>query len=175
MSDLAGTIFVGEVTAIREQSDQQGASGIVEIDFRIDQAVRGCTAGSTYTLREWAGLWEAGDQRYRIGQRLLMMLHSPTASGISSPVDGMNGAIPILPTTNSQVLAGADVATQPLAADLRWIAAQLSRPTPYTDSNAQVTARSVPSVFSAATLQTAQQTPLPAVVQMLSSWRKAIP
>ncbi len=90
MSDLAGIIFVGEVLAIRHRAREQGASGVVEIDFRIDQAVRGCTAGSTYTLREWAGLWEGGDERYRPGQRLLLMLHSPGPSGITSPVDGMN-------------------------------------------------------------------------------------
>jgi hypothetical protein len=176
MSDLAGIIFVGEVTAIREQPGQRGASGFVEIDFRIYQAVRGCTAGSTYTLREWAGLWEAGDQRYRIGQRLLMMLHSPTASGISSPVDGMNGAIPVLPApSSSQVLAGADAAPQPLDADLRWIAAQIVRPALYTASDAQVTAQSAPNPPSTATLQAVQQTPLPSVVQMLSSWQKVIP
>jgi hypothetical protein len=186
MSDLAGIIFVGEVTAIRDTPGQQGASGIVEIDFRIDQALRGCTAGSTYTLREWAGLWEAGDQRYRIGQRLLMMLHSPTDSGVSSPVDGMNGAIPIVPpisssptsgspNSGSQMLATAASATPPPFADLRWIAAQLARPAPYTTPGAQVTAESLPSILPATTLDQAQQTPLPAVVQMLASWQKAMP
>lgn len=186
MSDLAGIIFVGEVSAIRESHGQQGASGIVEIDFRIDQALRGCTAGSTYTLREWAGLWEAGDQRYRIGQRLLMMLHSPTDSGVSSPVDGMNGATPIVPATSSsptsnsagsssQMLATAASATPPPVADLRWIAAQLARPALYTTSGAQVTAQSLPSTLTATTLDQAQQTPLPAVVEMLASWQKAMP
>ncbi|HEX2917127.1 MAG TPA: hypothetical protein VHN81_01320 [Edaphobacter sp.] len=181
MSDLAGIIFVGEVTAIRDTPGQQGASGIVEIDFRINQALRGCTAGSTYTLREWAGLWEAGDQRYRIGQRLLMMLHSPTDSGVSSPVDGMNGAIPIIPPTSnsasssSQMLATAASATSPPVADLRWIAAQLARAAPYTTSGAHVTAESLPSILTATTLDQAQQTPLPTVVQMLASWQKAMP
>lgn len=176
MSDLASIIFVGEVTAIRERPGQQGASGIIEIDFHIDQAVRGCTAGSTYTLREWPGLWEAGDQRYRIGQRLLMMLHAPGAAGISSPVDGMNGAIPVVPaTSSSQMLATADTATPSLDADFRWIAAQLARPAPYTVSGNQVTAQALSSTLSAATLEAAQQTPLPSVVQMLNSWQKAIP
>jgi hypothetical protein len=176
MSDLAGIIFVGQVTAIRQQPGQQGASGFVEVDFRIDQAVRGCTAGSTYTLREWAGLWEAGDQRYRVGERLLMMLHSPASSGISSPVEGMNGAIPVLPAPpSSQVFAGADADTQPLVADLRWITAQLARSILYIASDAQVSAHSAPDPLSPATLQVVQQTPLPTIVQMLSSWQKAIP
>ena len=46
-----------------------GASGVVEVEFRVDQAVRGCAAGGTYVLREWAGLWAANDARYRVGQR----------------------------------------------------------------------------------------------------------
>ncbi|HEU4635144.1 MAG TPA: hypothetical protein VFS41_03140 [Edaphobacter sp.] len=181
MSDVAGIIFVGEVTAVREKPGQQGVSGIVEIDFRIDQAVRGCTAGSTYTLREWAGLWEAGDQRYRIGQRLLMMLHAPSASGMSSPVDGMTGAIPILPSvtmasvSSTQMLASASAATPSLIADLRWIAAQLARPTPFLLSSSQVTAQTANSALTSAALEDAQQTPLPAVIRMLTSWQKALP
>ena len=43
---------------------------MVEVEFRIDQAVRGCAAGGTYVLREWAGFgrrtmrafaWVSGD------------------------------------------------------------------------------------------------------------------
>jgi hypothetical protein len=37
-----------------------GATGVVEITFAVEDAVRG-VSGSTYTLREWAGLWPAGD------------------------------------------------------------------------------------------------------------------
>src|ERR1700754_3196406 len=65
LSDAAGIIFLGEVIAIRPLPGCNGSSGIVEIDFRIDQAVRNSTLNSTYTLREWAGLWAGGDQRYR--------------------------------------------------------------------------------------------------------------
>ncbi len=95
MSDSAGVIFVGEVTAIRWHEGENGASGVVKVSFRVDEAVRGCSAGSTYTLNEWAGLWAGGDPRYRVGQRLLMMLHAPGAAGVSSPVGGMAGAIPL--------------------------------------------------------------------------------
>src|SRR2546430_4660292 len=121
MSDVAGVIFAGEVTAIRQRAGESGASGIVEVDFRVDDAVRGCAAGSTYTLREWTGLWAAGDQRYRIGQRLLMLLHSPGTAGVSSPVWGTSGAIPIRGTTSSPQVASSSTATTPLIADLRWV------------------------------------------------------
>src|SRR3954469_7314069 len=74
MSDEAGVIFVGEVISIRQKPGRGGGTGWVEINFRVDQAVRGSNAGDTYTLREWAGLWEGGEERYRPGQLLLMLL-----------------------------------------------------------------------------------------------------
>src|ERR1700733_137036 len=61
ISDKADVIFAGQVVAIRRPND-----GVVEVEFRVDEAVRGCVAGQPYILREWAGLW-AGSQRYRVG------------------------------------------------------------------------------------------------------------
>jgi hypothetical protein len=153
LSDAAGVIFTGEVSAIRHLNRDSGSSGVVEIDFRIDQAVRGCNAGSTYTLREWAGLWSGADERYRIGQRLLMLLHAAGPSGMSSPVGGMDGAIPIRgATTELAQQAAAANATQATAstiamttltqtaipvtpaapvADLRWVGTRVMREIPY--------------------------------------------
>jgi len=170
MSDSAGVIFIGEVTAIRSVNGTNGASGIVEVDFRVDQAVRNCTSNSTYTLREWAGLWAAGDQRYRTGQRLLMLLHAPGPSGISSPVGGMAGAIPVRASTTSPDTASATTASAPLIADLRWVGTHLQRPLPYT-SSILVTAQSFPSVSDTSTA--AQQAPVSVVVGMLNSWQRA--
>jgi hypothetical protein len=79
LSDTADVIFAGQVLAIRRPND-----GVVEVEFRVDQAIRGCTAGTPYVLREWAGLWAGDSQRYRVGQRLLMLLHAPSAAGMSS-------------------------------------------------------------------------------------------
>jgi hypothetical protein len=170
MSDSAGVIFVGEVTAIRSVTGADGSSGIVEVDFRIDQAVRNCTPNSTYTLREWAGLWSAGDQRYRIGQRLLMLLHAPGPSGITSPVGGMTGAIPVRASTPSPDTASATTASTGLIADLRWIGTRLQRPLPYISSTL-VTAQTSPSVSDTSTA--AQQAPVSVVIGMLTSWQQA--
>jgi len=95
MSDQADVIFMGQVLAVRLPSAGGAASGIVEVEFRVDEAIRGCTAGEQYVLREWGGLWTGESQRYLVGQRLLMLLHGPSAGGMSSPVGGLDGAIPI--------------------------------------------------------------------------------
>ncbi len=121
-SDKADVIFAGQVLAIRRPND-----GVVEVEFRVDQAIRGCTAGTPYVLREWAGLWAGDNQRYRVGQRLLMLLHAPSAAGMSSPIGGLDGAIPIR-QGGAAMAPGDDVATppQPPYVDLRWLGAKLT-------------------------------------------------
>ncbi|HMF53502.1 MAG TPA: hypothetical protein VK593_04080 [Edaphobacter sp.] len=178
MSDQAGVVFVGEVIAIRNREGEDGAPGVVEIEFRIDQAVRGCTAGSTYVLREWAGLWSGGDQRYRIGQRLLMLLHTPGLGGVTSPVGGMAGAIPIRGTTTAPHAADTSTATLPPIADLRWVGTQLQRsivyrndPTPLAIATAQSADTTTAAPQSDASTA-AQQAPVSVVVDMLTSWQK---
>jgi hypothetical protein len=174
LSNSAGVIFLGEVTAIRHIP----AGSIVEIDFRIEQAVRGCTTGSTYTLREWAGLWSGGDERYHIGDRRLMLLHAPSAAGLSSPVGGMDGAIPVrggatdLPSSaavattqsatsltsaasaaslsTSATFTATSTAQAPEAepiADLRWIATRVLQSQNFLSPLSQ--SRSIPSTESA--------------------------
>ena len=122
MARLAGVIFAGRVISLRRRAGTAGAAGSVEIEFSVENAIRG-VAGSTYTLREWAGLWPAGDEPFRVGQRYLMLLHAPGASGLSSPIRGADGAIPI----RGEVGPVADSR----AVDLRWIATQVARTIAY--------------------------------------------
>lgn len=178
MSDLAGVIFVGEVIAIRHRPGQQGASGIVEIDFRIDQAVRGCNAGNTYILREWAGLWEGGDERYRPGQRLLMLLHAPGPTGLTSPVGRTNGVMPVHAETTSP-LATAATESAPLTVDLRWVTTRLlhrvpsSSPPPPSTAQGLVTADTQDS--SSDIPDQPRQVPVSDIVGMFRSWQQAAP
>jgi len=127
MTELAGVIFAGQVVAVRRDGAADGAAGVVEITFAVDDAVRGVRGGS-YTLREWAGLWPGGDEPFRAGQRYLMLLHSPGAAGLSSPVGGMDGAIPI-----GGGIANAAAASAPtdLSVDLRWVGTRVVRPAAY--------------------------------------------
>jgi hypothetical protein len=144
MAGQAAVIFAGHVLAVERHDD----AGFVEVTFAIDNAVSGCGAASQYVLHEWSGLWAGHAPRYRVGQQLLMMLHAPNSAGFSSPVDGMDGAIPLagagapaLMDENGNVAPDAGAAgpnaglaanlaanlAAILAADLSWIQARAVR------------------------------------------------
>ncbi len=196
LSDKADVIFAGQVIAIRRPNDADW----FEVEFRVDQAIRGCSVGTPYVLREWAGLWAGGNQRYRVGQRLLMLLHAPSAAGMSSPVGGLDGAIPI--RQGGTAAPFADTPQRPFV-DLRWLGTKLPRAVSYRSEStlaaksagapmsflaqqqtlSVATAGSITSVApitpmpgSASASDTsvpAQQASVDAVIGMLTSWQKA--
>ena len=127
MSNRAAVVFVGSVTRIQKVEGEGSSSGVVEVTFQVDQAVRGVGAGSTYTLREWSGLWMASDRRYSVGERLLMLLNAPGAGGLSSPVGGMEGAIPV----HGIATSGGNAASGSAVVDLRWLQARVPRQITY--------------------------------------------
>ena len=132
MAGHAAIIFTGEVTAVTRAD----ASGYVDVKFRVDQPVRGVQKNGAYVLREWAGLWTGGVERYRVGQKYLMMLTARGSSGMSAPVGGMDGAIPLTAAGDSPLFKGngdapadqAMEAPEPQV-DLRWLAARAARAT----------------------------------------------
>ena len=133
MAGRAAVVFVGTVTAVRRVDDDptSAAAGVVEVDFAVEQAVRGAASSGTYTLREWAGRWAGEDERYRVGQRMFMMLHAPGASGLSSPVGGAEGAIPVRGGGATIGEKDTTAGVQGPVADLRWVGAKLGRPVVY--------------------------------------------
>jgi hypothetical protein len=164
----AATIFAGEVYAIRmPQGMTQGAVGggipssradAVEIEFRVDMAIRGTSIGSNYVLRMPATGWQQGQPPFALHQRAVNFLKPPDAAGFSGPVQGEGdpagqplGVLPI--DANNQVelsrVARLVTGRSPVAVDT---------PTPDSatrDSNgaagsAAVASPSVPSVSSAA-------------------------
>jgi hypothetical protein len=110
LASRAGVVFVGQVLSIVSKA------GVVEITFQVQQPVIGVASG-TYVLREWAGRWTGGQQRYRIGQRAMFFLHTPSVAGLSSPVDGMAGIVPLVPM-------GANVGA---LLDVRMLATRVAR------------------------------------------------
>lgn len=194
MSDKADIVFVGQVIAVHPSIETGAASGTVAIDFHVDQAVRGCSAGGIYVLREWAGLWSGDNQRYQIGKRLLMMLRAPGPSGMSSPVAGLDGAIPVHQGITAAPLSGDSASAQISVVDLRWLGAKLEHPaayrlqsvlspTPLTVSQqmASTPASSGELIANAVTAEDGssrvsvpiQQASVETVLQLLASWRKA--
>jgi len=131
MAQLAGVIFAGQVVAVRRHAAAAGSTGVVEIEFVVQDAVRGVSGGS-YTLREWAGLWPADDEPFRVGQRYLMLLHAPGAAGLSSPIGGVDGAIPI--RGGGQAVGAAQTANPGMAGevvDLSWVGTRVLTPIGY--------------------------------------------
>ena len=90
LASRAGVVFVGRVERILPKD------GVVEITFLVEQTVKG-SVGGRYVEREWAGRWTGGQQRYWVGQRAMFFLYAPSAAGLSSPVDGMAGVVPLVP------------------------------------------------------------------------------
>jgi hypothetical protein len=131
MAARAGVIFAGHVVSIARND----IAGFVDVRFAIDQPVSGCPSTAEYGVREWAGLWAGDAPRYQVGQRFLMMLHLPGPSGMSAPVGGLNGAIPLLafgagPVVNAAGSVAPDTGPGPLSGlsvDLRWVQAAALR------------------------------------------------
>lgn len=117
----AGTILAGRVMRIESgQHDGVATPGIVWITFRVSHWVRGPQPATTFTLREWAGLWN-GPPRYRVGQSLVLFLHPESALGFTSPVGGSAGVVPVAEDKTV-------ILTEALAAPIR--AKRLKRDTP---------------------------------------------
>jgi hypothetical protein len=110
LASRAGVVFVGQVETIEPKD------GVVEITFAVQQPVLGVVGGS-YVMREWAGRWTGGRQDFRVGQWAMFFLHAANGAGLSSAVDGMMGAVPVVP-------AGANGVT---LLDVRWVATRVRR------------------------------------------------
>ena len=99
----AAIIFSGTVIVVSRASAQ--GPHTTAITFKVNQAIRGVSAGQNLTIHEWAGLWSRGES-YRVGERVFLFLYSPSRLGLTSPVAGGMGRF----TVNS---AGQIVLTTP--------------------------------------------------------------
>jgi hypothetical protein len=90
----AGLIFSGTVLSVTRDPAQNGAVPSVRTTFKIEQGLRGVRTGEVLTIREWAGLWEAGE-RYRPGQRVFLFLYAASKLGLTSPVGGAAGSFSV--------------------------------------------------------------------------------
>lgn len=94
MSRSAGAVFAGTVLAVERGSTPGRALPVVQVRFRVDRPIVGARMGQLFTLREWAGAWDIQRPMQR-GQRLLLLLYPPSPAGLSSPIGGASGQIPL--------------------------------------------------------------------------------
>src|SRR5438270_14041993 len=80
-------IFSGTVISTELLDAQPGQSNTVRVTFRVKQGVRGVRDGETFSIREWAGLWNGG-AHYLRGEQVLLFLYPPSQLGLTSPVRG---------------------------------------------------------------------------------------
>jgi hypothetical protein len=87
----AGYVFLGRVTEVRYLPPRNSTElGTVRVTFNVEQGIRGTKTGTTFSIREWSGLWNSGE-RYRNGERLVLFLYPPSRVGLTSTVAGPNG------------------------------------------------------------------------------------
>lgn len=91
----SATIFSGTVLQVQHRnSDSSSALATTRIRFRVDQAIRNVHRGQVVEVNEWGGLWQAGE-RYRPGERVLLLLYPPSKLGLTSPVGNGAGRFPV--------------------------------------------------------------------------------
>lgn len=96
MIRAAGTIFAGTVTAIaRSPISSKDAVATVAITFHVNQGIQGTVTGQDFIIHQWIGLWNGGQQRYRIGEQVLLFLYPASKLGLTSWVSGSLGRFPI--------------------------------------------------------------------------------
>ncbi len=128
MSDRAAVAFVGRVTAVRR------VPGKVEIEFHVEQVVRGCSAGDVCAARVG---WALGGERCALPSGTAETDAAPCAgSGRDElSVDGLDGALPVYGAGPEGDLV-----------DLRWVGTKLQRPVVYAAAAAPVAVQGAGSV-----------------------------
>jgi hypothetical protein len=103
VTQSSGYIFAGTVKSVERATPKGNGVATVQINFHVDQGMRGVRTGQTLAIREWAGLWQSGE-RYRPGERVLLFLYPPSKLGLTSPVRGPMGRFRIGP--DGQIVLG---------------------------------------------------------------------
>ena len=94
MARRAGIIFSGTVLKVERSRGVDTSVATVQMTFRVDRAVAGTQAGEKLVIREWMGAWSMHPP-IRRGQRLLLLLYPPSRAGLTSPVRGSLGLVPL--------------------------------------------------------------------------------
>ena len=91
----SGYAFAGTVKSIERiqpHRKDKDSVGVMQVVFQVERGYLGVRSGQTLSIREWAGLWEAGD-RYRVGERVVLFMYPPSRLGLTSAMP--NGRFPV--------------------------------------------------------------------------------
>lgn len=103
LSRRAGMIFSGTVLSTSAPSVRVDRTvSMVELSFRVEQAIAGVKPGEILSIHEWAGTWSAL-RSIRRGERILLFLYPPSRLGLTSPVGGPQGQIRLDVSTNASL------------------------------------------------------------------------
>jgi len=109
LSRRAGMIFAGTVlkTTMRTTASDGAvarATPVVQLSFRVDEAIAGVERGQILTIHEWAGAWSWSMHRpMRGGQHILIFLYPPSHLGLTSTVGGPLGQVALDPSGKNVV------------------------------------------------------------------------
>jgi len=107
MVDQAGVIVRGQIlTAHAEPHPQFPALWTVVVTLQVSESLKG-QPGATYTFRQF--IWDMRDREdaagYRKGSHMLLLLLSPNAQGLSSPIGLEQGRFRITSDAGGNLLA----------------------------------------------------------------------
>lgn len=92
----AGLIFTGTVVSVRSHAPSQASPvATVEAKFLVDRGIAGAHSGQVVTIREWAAVWPMQRPMRRDGSLALFFFYPPSAAGLTSPVGGPVGQVPL--------------------------------------------------------------------------------
>lgn len=115
LTQSSGYIFAGTVKSVERIAPKGNGVATVQINFHVDQGLRGVRTGQTLTIHEWAGLWESGES-YHPGERVLLFLYPPSKLGLTSPVRGPLGRFKIGPDGQVALNPGESLSSRPARA-----------------------------------------------------------
>jgi hypothetical protein len=94
VSRVAGMIFTGTVLSTERQAPTQAQPvPTVQAKILVKHAIAGVHPGQVVILREWAGIWAM--QRSMGSRPMLFLFYPPSAAGLTSPVGGPLGQVPL--------------------------------------------------------------------------------
>ena len=93
MAHSAGTIFSGTLLNVTQDANT-GSVPILELQFKVNRGIAGVQSGKMLTVREWSGAWSL-HRPMRKGERVLLFLYPRSRLGLTSPVNGSAGQIPL--------------------------------------------------------------------------------